>query len=257
MAHNISLTLIGGPTVLIEIAGFRLLTDPTFDQPGDYPSGSIMLSKTTGPALTPEQVGPIDVVLLSHDQHFDNLDHAGRALLPKAGKTFITPVGADRLGGNAQGLAPWQTESITGADGSELYITATPARHGPHGYEPMSGDVAGFLVGIDEPGDAVWFSGDTVWFEGVAEIARRYDPRLLIVNAGSAKPRGAFHVTMDANDVIETAAAFPRASVAAIHNEGWMHFKESADELRQALSALNIGDRLLPLERGSPLVVAI
>jgi L-ascorbate metabolism protein UlaG (beta-lactamase superfamily) len=31
---GLTLTLIGGPTALIEISGFRLLTDPTFDQPG-------------------------------------------------------------------------------------------------------------------------------------------------------------------------------------------------------------------------------
>jgi L-ascorbate metabolism protein UlaG (beta-lactamase superfamily) len=72
-----TLTLIGGPTVLIELDGLRLLTDPTFDPPGDY-QGGVLLKKTAGPALSAEQVGSVDAVLLSHDQHFDNLDHGGR-----------------------------------------------------------------------------------------------------------------------------------------------------------------------------------
>jgi L-ascorbate metabolism protein UlaG (beta-lactamase superfamily) len=70
---EIRLTLIGGPTVLIEIGGLRLLTDPTFDAPGHY-AGPVPLEKRSGPALSMEQVGEVDAVLLSHDQHLDNLD---------------------------------------------------------------------------------------------------------------------------------------------------------------------------------------
>jgi L-ascorbate metabolism protein UlaG (beta-lactamase superfamily) len=250
MSNDITLTLIGGPTVLIEIAGFRLLTDPTFDAPQDYLTGAVPLFKTTGPAIDPDALGRIDAVLLSHDQHLDNLDHAGRAFLPKAGTTFVTPVGAARLGGKAKGLAPWESATLEGADGQKLIITATPARHGPHGFEPISGDVAGFLIGIAAPGDAIWFSGDTVWYDGLRAIAERFDPRLLLLNAGSAEPRGRFHVTMDSNDVIETAAAFPNAKIAAIHNEGWAHFKETAADLEQAFAAVGVGERLVGLERG-------
>jgi len=46
------------------------MTDPTFDPAGgDYASGRVTLHKTRGPALAASQVGPVDVVLLSHDQH--------------------------------------------------------------------------------------------------------------------------------------------------------------------------------------------
>ena len=45
------ITLIGGPTALIEFDGFRLLTDPTFDAPGAQPRPHITLTKTSGPAL--------------------------------------------------------------------------------------------------------------------------------------------------------------------------------------------------------------
>ena len=75
------ITLIGGPTALIEIAGFRLLTDPTFDAPGDYQLPHVKLTKTASPAVGAEAVGAVDAVLLSHDQHSDNLDHSGRDFL--------------------------------------------------------------------------------------------------------------------------------------------------------------------------------
>jgi L-ascorbate metabolism protein UlaG (beta-lactamase superfamily) len=65
---------IGGPTLLIEMAGMRLLTDPTFDPPTQYEARGVMLKKTAGPAVSAEVVGPVDAVLLSHDQHLDNLD---------------------------------------------------------------------------------------------------------------------------------------------------------------------------------------
>jgi L-ascorbate metabolism protein UlaG (beta-lactamase superfamily) len=243
-----TLTLVGGPTVLIELAGMRFLTDPTFDEPGLY-QGAVTLEKTSPPALSADEIGAVDAVLLSHDQHFDNLDHAGRAFLTRARTTFTTPVGAGRLGGNAVGLAPWQSARFeTGA--GVLQVTAAPARHGPPGIEPISGDVAGFLLGIETAGDAIYFTGDTVWYEGVAEVARRYKPALVILNTGSAEPRGRFHVTMDANDALEAAHAFPQAKIVGIHNEGWRHFAESADDLAQAFRTLGIAERLQPLGRG-------
>ena len=87
-SSSLSLTLIGGPTVLIEYGNLRLITDPTFDPPGLYKEAPVRFEKTSGPALSIEEIGRLDAVLLSHDQHFDNLDNAGRAMLPGVGTTF-------------------------------------------------------------------------------------------------------------------------------------------------------------------------
>ena len=142
------ITLIGGPTALLEIGGLRLLTDPTFDPAGgEYGRWPVVLRKTVGPACGAEELLPIDAVLLSHDQHADNLDTSGRAFLSQARAVFTTPAGAKRLEGNATGLTPWQTVSFASSDGSAaIEITATPARHGPPGIEPITGDVTGFIV---------------------------------------------------------------------------------------------------------------
>lgn len=254
---KMTITLIGGPTALISIGGLNLLTDPTFDAPQAY-EGAVRLEKHSGPAMKADDLPPIDVVLLSHEQHFDNLDHSGRAFLPRAGRALTTPQSAARLGGNAEGLAPWQSVEIRAPDSQRFVITATPARHGPYGFEPISGDVTGFVVSLgDDHGPSIYVSGDTVWYEGVAEVAHRFDIRVAVLFTGSAKPRGAFHVTMDANDAIESAAAFPRATIVAIHNEGWAHFTETQDQLAHAFKALGIAKRLKPLERGVPLDLAL
>src|ERR1700737_3238209 len=136
---TLRMTLIGGPTALIEIDVFALLTDPTFDAPGAYQLPHVKLEKLTGPALSAEDIGEVDAVLLSHDQHSDNLDHSGKEFLSRTKRVLTTEAGAKRLGGHAEGFAPWASTELKGRDGRTLVITAPPARHGPAGIEPLSG----------------------------------------------------------------------------------------------------------------------
>ncbi|MBC7725834.1 MAG: MBL fold metallo-hydrolase, partial [Burkholderiaceae bacterium] len=58
-----AITYIGGPTALIEYAGLRIVTDPTFDPPQDYPEpGESSLVKTRGPAISRADILPVDLV---------------------------------------------------------------------------------------------------------------------------------------------------------------------------------------------------
>jgi L-ascorbate metabolism protein UlaG (beta-lactamase superfamily) len=248
-----NITLIGGPTALIEAGGFRLLTDPTFDGPGEYRLPHVTVKKTSSPALSPDALGAIDAVLLSHDQHVDNLDHAGRAFLANAGRVFTTAAGAKRLGHPVEGLAPWQTTDLLKHDGTRLHMTATPARHGPPGIEPLAGDVIGFVLAFpDRKIPSIYVTGDTVWYDGVAEVARRFPVWIVVLFAGAARTRGAVHLTMNANDAIETAHAFPDAVIVPVHCEGWAHFSQSRDDLEASFKALGLGGRLRLLDPGVP-----
>ncbi|MFT4118079.1 MBL fold metallo-hydrolase [Bradyrhizobium sp.] len=252
----IAITLIGGPTALIEIDGFRLLTDPTFDAPGAYQLPHVKLEKTIGPALKADAIGPVDAVLLSHDQHADNLDNSGRDFLKHARRVLTTEAGAGRLGGHAEGLAPWSVTHLKDGDGHSLTITATPARHGPAGIEPLSGDVIGFVVSSSRKDTRpVYITGDTTWFDGVAEVARRFKCGVVMPFAGAAQTRGPFHLTMDTNDTIETARAFPDAMIVPVHTEGWAHFRQNGEDLRKTFDVLGFGPRLRLLEPGVPTVV--
>jgi L-ascorbate metabolism protein UlaG (beta-lactamase superfamily) len=251
----VTVTLIGGPTALIEIDGFRFLTDPTFDPGGgEYPLPHVTLRKTAGPVRGPRDIGPIDAVLLSHDQHSDNLDHSGKEFLSRAGRVLTTIAGAKRLGGAVEGLAPGDVKTLQNSGGTSLNVTATPARHGPAGIEPFSGDVIGFVVTRSEPAARpIYVTGDTVWFDGVAETLRRFHPGIVLLFAGAAQTRGPFHLTMDTNDAIETAHACPDAVIVPIHTDGWAHFTQSAADLEKSFNALGFASQLRLLKPGVPM----
>lgn len=244
MKSEVNVTYLGGPTIILEIGGLRLMTDPTLDPAGeqfmidDKPA----YHKTEGPATT--DIGKIDVVLLSHDQHGDNLDHAGRELLKQVDKTLTTKIGAERLGSNALGLAPWESIALN----DEVVITGTPARHGPAGSEKLTGDVTGFIVTI--AGLQIYITGDTVFYDGVKEVAEKFKPQYVFIFAGAAKPRGPFNVTMGTNDAIDTAFAFPDATIIPVHFEGWSHYTETGEMLQQSFNALGIGGQLRILQPG-------
>ncbi|WP_284292756.1 MBL fold metallo-hydrolase [Luteimicrobium album] len=181
-------TLVGGPTVLLEYAGLRVLVDPTFDEPRSY-EGAVTLTKLAGPALSADAVEPVDLVLVSHDQHPDNLDASGRALVERVLADGVpvlsTPAAADRVPG-VTGLEPWKAIELDGAPG--LVVTAVPALHGPEGADAptLSGPVTGFVL---EAADAptVYASGDNASVALVGEIAARFPGiAVAILNAGAA-----------------------------------------------------------------------
>ncbi|MGH2502025.1 MAG: MBL fold metallo-hydrolase, partial [Ktedonobacterales bacterium] len=229
-------------------------TDPTFSPPGAYPSGAITLTKTAGPALTVEAVGAVDAVLLSHDQHADNLDPDGRAYLASARRVLTTTVGAQRLAathGGIEGLAPWEARHLVSAAGHTVHVTATPARHGPAGIERLTGEVIGFVLTFDDqPERAVYITGDTVWYEGVEEVAQRFDVSLILAFTGAAQTRGPISLTMTADDALATAHAFARATIAPVHHQGWAHFTQSQDDVIAAFAAAGLAERLHPLALG-------
>ena len=242
----IRLTYIGGSTALIELGGLRLLTDPTFDPAGtEYRTPLYVLRRTMGPAVSSEALGVVDVVLLSHDHHFDNLDRAGRELLNTAALTVTTRDGAARLGGRSVGLAPWEHLEVPTRAGRSLRITATPARHGPS--DGDRGPVIGFVLAfVEHPESVVYVSGDTVWYDGIAEVSRRFTPAVAVLFGGAARVRevGPAHLTLTADEMVATARAFARAIVVPLHFEGWAHFSESRPDIEQAFARAGLTDRL-------------
>jgi hypothetical protein len=73
--------------------------------------------------------------------------------------------------------------------------------------------------------------------------------------AGAAQTRGPFHLTMDTNDAIETARAFPDAVIVPLHTDGWAHFRQNAGDLRVSFDTLGFGSRLKLLEPGIATVI--
>lgn len=244
MTAKLGFTFLGGPTAVLELGGVRLLTDPTFDAPGEYPIGTRVLTKTEPSAAT--EVGPIDVVLLSHDQHPDNLDTAGRKFLESAPLTLTTPTGAERLGGTARALKPWEDAEV-----GPLTITAVPALHGPEGAEPVTGEVTGFVL-RGEGVPTVYVSGDNASLDLVREIGSRFTIDIAVLFAGAARTAlfdGA-PLTLTSADAAEAAKILDAAKVVPLHFRGWGHFSEGPDTLREAFEAAGLAERLTLLEPG-------
>jgi L-ascorbate metabolism protein UlaG (beta-lactamase superfamily) len=253
---SVRATYIGGPTVLLEIGGFRLLTDPTLDPGGtESPTAVYTLHKVEAPALSPSELPALDAVLLSHDHHFDNLDRTGRLLVERAPVVFTTTAGAERLGGNALGLAPWTSRILGPSKGQTLRLTGTPARHGPVGGD--RGPVTGFLItdasAPEAPATpAIYVSGDTVWYEELEPIAKRVDVGIALLFGGAARVRevGPAHLTMTAEEMVTAARALPKALIVPLHYAGWAHFSEGRAQIEAAFEAAALSPRLLWLPPG-------
>jgi len=259
MPADVRLTHIGGPTVLIEAAGWRLLTDPTFDPAGRvYAFGwGTSSRKLTDPAMEAGALGPIDAVLLTHDHHGDNLDGAGRALLPSAGTVVTTVSGARRLGGGARGLAPWGTTTLEGAGRPSIEVTATPCRHGPPLSRPIVGDVVGFALRWEgQRHGALWISGDTVLYGGVRQVAGRIPVGLALLHLGGVRfpVTGPLRYTMTARDAVELLGAVRPHTAVPVHYEGWKHFQQPRPDIEREFAsappAVRASIRWLPI--GTP-----
>lgn len=255
MTDSLRVTYVGGPTAILDLGGVRLLTDPTFDAaPAEYATPTYVLKKTQAPAAALHQLGPIDAVLLSHDHHVDNLDRAGRLMLDDAPLVLTTVAGAGRLGGRSIGLSPWQTYELHTAAGRGVRITATPARHGPEGGD--RGPVIGFVVTPSaSSAPVVYVTGDTVWCDGVAEVASRMHPDVVVLFAGAAQvsEAGPAHLTFTAAEAVTLARAFAPAVVIPLHFEGWAHFTEGRVDIETAFVAAELVERLRWPTAGRPL----
>lgn len=248
MTSPITATFVGGPTLHLTYAGLAFLTDPTFDPPGEHTGAGTTLHKLVGPAVTPGQLGPVDVVLLSHDQHADNLDTAGRALLASVPTVLSTPDAAARVDG-VRGLEPWEQVTV-----GPVTVTAVPARHGPEGAEPVTGVVTGFVLDADG-WPTLYVSGDNASLDVVDAIARRVpgiELAVLFVGGADVGRFGDEPLTLDAARASAAVDLLPGARIVPVHHSDWAHFVEPLAAVEARFEAAGRRDRLVVLERGVP-----
>ncbi|MQA36072.1 MBL fold metallo-hydrolase [Modestobacter roseus] len=253
------LTHVGGPTLLVELGGWTLLTDPTFDPPGRRYAFGLGTSsrKVAGPALDPGDLPPVDAVLLSHDHHADNLDDAGRTLLASVPEVVTTASGGERLG--VRGLRPWQTTVLTAPGRPPLVVTATPARHGPPLSRRVSGDVVGFAVHEQEGGPVLWISGDTVFHRRLREVADRLAVDVAVLHLGGVRfpVTGPLRFSMTGAGAVRTVRLLRPRVVVPVHYEGWSHFRQGRAQVERVLAGApdDVRRRFCWLPMGRPVDV--
>lgn len=250
---SIAVTVVGGPTALLEWAGLRLLLDPTFDEPRRYGDEPDALEKTAPPAVAAADLGRIDAALVSHHHHEDNLDLAGRELAISLPLVITTTAGARDLaarGGTARVIGLDDDEEIALDDPTVVgaavadrapegaRLIALPAQHGPDEWAERLGPVCGFL--LRAPGQpTLYVSGDNSEVAVVEAVAARYghvDAALLF--AGAARVDD-----IDAPLTLTAERRGPRAlgarRVVGLHVDQWTHFSEGRDALEREFAGLN------------------
>lgn len=239
---KINITHIDTACILLDINGFRILTDPALDDAGKlYHHGFGSVSrKTENPALQISELHKIDLILLSHHQHKDNFDNKGKEFALSVPTIISTKKASKELKG-VTGLDDWETCRVKTDKCSNLKITATPAQHHPWWLpEIFLGKVIGFIIEFDEQKNGViYISGDTVFFKGINEIAKRYKIDVGIFHVGSAQFRylsGFGQYTMDSKDLLKSVKVLNPNTIIPIHYKGWSHFKENEKKLKAKLT---------------------
>jgi L-ascorbate metabolism protein UlaG (beta-lactamase superfamily) len=236
LAMQPRLTYLGGPTYLIEIGHFRIISDPGFDPQGTERNEGPghLLTKVMAPPIPVDKIGLIDLVLLSHAQHLDNLDNEGRRLLARVGMTLTTPDSAAMKlpGKTVKGLATWESTEVTNAVGERLKITAMPAVHTSNpALREIVGEVTGFMLEWEgQQTGALYISGDTVWIDDINEIAKRYKVSTGILHLGAANVPavGDNFLTMNSADGVRAVQTLGLKHVYPAHFEGWRHFTQGS-----------------------------
>ena len=276
---SLTITHITTATAILNIDGVNFLTDPFFgsiegteydttaaweqvdlEQFGldSIPPPPHLVNKQ-GPSFQLHDLPPIDAVLLSHEDHLDNLDPEGRKLLDGR-KVFTTMDGASNLRPRpgVVGLRPWQTVTST-IGGKEFRSTGTPCKHFP------IGEVSGFILetdsfGVDASGkpNAIYFSGDTVYIDELREIGKKWHITAALLNLGNATihlPSGPIQITMDGKQAVRLTRDIDADAMIPIHFESWAHFTEHRADLEKVFTEEEFMDKVVWTVPGVPKVV--
>jgi len=223
----VQLTLVRNATLLLELAGKRVLVDPMLDDEGARPP----IEGTRNPVPNPtaplpmpaeEVVAGLDAVIVTH-RHRDHLDGTAEELLPRDVPVFCQPEDEDAL--RELGVDARAVDDEV--DWGGLRIVRTPGRHGTGPIADALAPVSGFVLG------GLYIAGDTVWYEGVEATIERHQPRVAVVNAGGAEFAEGGLIIMGIDDVREVAARVP--TVVAVHLEALNHCYLTRAAIRASL----------------------
>jgi L-ascorbate metabolism protein UlaG (beta-lactamase superfamily) len=184
-------TWLGHSTVLLEIDGWRVLTDPVWG-PRASPSRFLGPKRFQPIPIEIRDLPPLDAVIVSHD-HYDHLDYPTIRKLARASVPFVTSLG---VGAH---LESWgiSSDRITELDwwesvrvpNSEVTISATPSQHFSGRTPGARNNTFWSSFSVKGPKHAFFFSGDTGLTEEYAAIRERVGPfDLVTLEVGAFHP---------------------------------------------------------------------
>lgn len=233
-----TVTWVGHSTLLIQLDGVNILTDPHWSDRAS-PVSFAGPKRVAPPGVSFENLPPIDLVLISHD-HYDHLDtETVRRLARSHHPFFLVPLGLKawfaELGiTEVEELDWWESRRVKG-----LTVICLPAQHfsGRTLWDRNQRLWSGWVVA----GDAkrIFFAGDTGYYEVFKEIGNRLGPfDLAAVPIGAYLPRSIMQMThLTPEEALQVFAAVRGQRLVAIHWGTFDLTEEPIEEPPQRLTA--------------------
>ena len=249
-----TVTWVGHSTLLVQLDGINILTDPTWSLRVGPWSGRFGVRRFTPPGIAFDDLPPIDLVLISHD-HYDHLDEATVRRLARAfNPRFVVPLG----------IKTWLVErgitNVSELDWSEsitvkgLTIVCTPAQHGSGRAFVDSGQrlwASWVVVGSKR----FYFGGDSGYAPHLAMIGNVLGPfDLAALPIGSYTPREIAHpVHMSPEEALQASRDLRSTRFIGIHWGTFELAREAYDEPPRRIAAevarLQLDPRLILLPK--------
>ncbi len=239
------LRLIRHATLVLDYAGRRLLVDPMLAAAGELPP----IEGTPNPRPNPlvelpcaasEPLEGLDGMLVTH-LHFDHFDDPAAALLPRALPLLCQPPDVGYLKSREGFEAVLPVAERLSWEG--IAVTRTGGRHGSGALAEAMAPVSGFVLAA--PGEpALYVAGDTVWCEELRDALDAHRPGVVVLNAGGARFLQGDPITMTAQEVVAVAEHAPQARIVVDHMEAIDHCLLTRAELRAAVDAAGVGERV-------------
>ncbi len=240
VSDGVLATFINHATVLVQLGGKNILTDPVWSERAS-PVSFLGPKRYHPPGMSLDQLPPIDAVVISHN-HYDHLDLATlKQLQARFQPVFITGLGNRELLqssglGNIIELDWWQSHALDGG----VVITGTPAQHWStrNRIDRNRTLWLGFLIGDQQT--LAYFAGDTGMGPHFSQIRERFGPvDLALLPIGSYLPRWfmqEFHMSPD--DAFEAHRLLGARQSMAIHFGTFNLGDDGQNTARNRLKAL-------------------
>jgi L-ascorbate metabolism protein UlaG (beta-lactamase superfamily) len=249
------LRLIRHATLLVGLAGRRILVDPMLDPAGAVGPVPGTPNQRRNPLVElpePPEVAASGLhgVLVTH-LHADHFDDAAADLLDKALPLFCQPPDESALCDRGFGDVRPVGDALTW-EGIE--VSRTDGRHGTGELAERLAPVSGFV--IRAPGEPVLYvAGDTVMCDEVEAALAEHRPDVVVVNAGGARFTEGDPITMTADEVVAVARLAPEATIVAVHLEAINHCLETRSDLHQRIRREDLDTRVVVPEDGAAVPV--
>ncbi len=254
-----SIMFVGNATVILRFGGFTIMTDPNFVHRGEHVhlGYGLKAKRLTEPAITLENLPPIDLILLSH-LHGDHFDQLVQEKLDRTIPIVTTTDAAAALEAmhfqSRHPLAQWQTLTVK-KGGATLRITSMPARHGPPLVAALLAQTMGSMLEFSaSEGQIVYriyVSGDTMMSDDLRDIPRRYaDIDLALLHLGGTKILNTIMVTMDGRQGSELLRLIDPHKAIPIHYNDYNVFTSSLEDFERHVKVAELQDKVIYLRHG-------